>query len=257
MSQQDYQGAVKRIGWTALLLLVGVLVISAIEYKQTSIIKTLNITIEPLEDSTLLIQQGDVLLSLDRSFGYRFDERPIKDIDVERIERVLEDEPFIKDADVYIDAANVIKVGITQREPVLRIIDKNGLNYYLDGEGFKMPLSKHFTTRTLVATGNIPPHVPDFQERKKHTLKDLFILTQFILEDEFLRTMIEQIYVTNSGDFVFVPMVGDQKIIFGKLEDMEEKFRNLRAFYDRAIPVNGWRKYRTINLKFKGQVVCS
>ena len=139
----------------------------------------------------------------------------------------------------------------------VRVIDKNGLNYYLDGEGFKMPLSKHFTTRTLVATGNIPPHVPDFQERKKHTLKDLFLLTQFILEDEFFRTMIEQIYVTNSGDFVFVPMVGDQKIIFGKLEGMEEKFRNLRAFYDRAIPVNGWRKYRTINLKFKGQVVCS
>ncbi|MEM6376998.1 MAG: hypothetical protein AAF705_02220, partial [Bacteroidota bacterium] len=66
MSQQDYQGAVKRIGWTALLLLVGVLVISAIEYKQTSIIQTLDITIEPLEDSTLLIQQGDVVLSLDR-----------------------------------------------------------------------------------------------------------------------------------------------------------------------------------------------
>jgi cell division protein FtsQ len=257
MAQQDYQGAVKRIGWTVMLLLVGVLVISAIEHKQTSIIKTLDISIKPLADSTLLIQQGDVVLSLDRSFGYRFDERSIKDIDVERIERVLEEEPFIKDADVYINAANIIKVSITQREPILRIIDKNGLNYYLDGAGYKMPLSKHFTTRTLVATGNIPPHVPDFQDRKKHTLKDLFILTQFILKDEFFSTMIEQVYVTNSGDFVFVPMIGDQKIIFGKLDRMEEKFRNLRAFYDRAIPVNGWRKYSTINLKFKGQVVCS
>lgn len=256
-SQQQYKGAIRRIGWTAMLLLTAVLVISAIEYKQATTIKTVDIAIEPLGDTTLLIQQGDVMLSLDRSFGYRFDERPIKEVDVERIERVLEEEPFIKDADVYINAANIIKINITQRQPIIRIIDKNGLNYYLDEEGYKMPLSKHFTTRTLVCTGNIPPHVPDFLERDKHVLKDLFELANYILEDDFWTSMIEQIYVTNSGDFVFVPMIGDQKIIFGKIEDKEEKFRNLKAFYDRAIPVYGWQKYRTINLKFKGQVICS
>lgn len=257
MSQQQYTGAIKRIGWTAMLLLTAVLVISAIEYKQTSTIKTVDISIEPLGDTTLLIQQGDVMLSLDRRFGYRFDERPIKAVDVERIERVLEEEPFIKDADVYINAANIIKIFITQRQPILRVIDKNRLNYYLDEEGFKMPLSKHFTTRTLVATGNIPPHVPDFLEREKHVLKDLFALTQMILADDFWSTMIEQVYISNSGDFVFVPMIGDQRIIFGKIQDAEEKFRNLKAFYDRAVPVYGWKKYQTINLKFKGQVICS
>ncbi|HKK77266.1 MAG TPA: hypothetical protein VJ953_19460 [Saprospiraceae bacterium] len=257
MSQQQYTGAMKRIGWTAMLLLTAVLVISAIEYKQTSTIQTVDIAIEPLGDTTLLIQQGDVMLSLDRSFGYRFDERPIKDVNVERIERVLEEEPFIKDADVYINAANIIKISITQRQPILRVIDKNGLNYYLDGEGYKMPLSKHFTTRTLVATGNIPPHVPDFLEREKHVLKDLFALTRQIQEDEFWSSMIEQVYVSNSGDFVFVPMIGDQRIIFGKMDRVEEKFRNLKAFYDRAVPVHGWKKYQTVNLKFKGQVICS
>lgn len=257
MSQQQYTGAMKRIGWTAMLLLTAVLVISAIEYKQTSTIKTVDIAIEPLGDSTLLIQQGDVMLSLDRSFGYRFDERPIKEVNVERIERILEEEPFIKEADVYINAANVIKIYITQRKPILRVIDKNGLNYYLDEEGYKMPLSKHFTTRTLVATGNIPPHVPDFLEREKHVLKDLFVLTKAILKDDFWSTMIEQVYVSNSGDFVFVPMMGEQRIIFGKLDRTEEKFKNLRAFYDRAIPVYGWKKYQRINLKFKGQVICS
>jgi cell division protein FtsQ len=137
------------------------------------------------------------------------------------------------------------------------VIDKNGLNYYLDEEGFKMPLSKHFTTRTLVVTGNIPPHVPDFLEREKHVLKDLFDLSKYILEDDFWTAMIEQVYVTNSGEFVFVPTIGNQKIIFGKIDRKEDKFRNLKAFYDRAIPVYGWNKYRSINLKFKGQVICS
>lgn len=240
-----------------MLLLTAGLIISAIEYKQTSIIRTVDIQIEPLEDTTLLIQQGDVMLSLDRSFGYRFVERPIREVDVERIERVLEQEPFIKDADVYINADNIIKIYITQRQPILRIIDKNGLNYYLDESGYKMPLSKHYATRTLVATGNIPPHVPDFLEREKHLLKDLFLLTQYIREDAFWSSMIEQIYLNDSGDFVFVPLMGRQRIIFGSIEDKEEKFRNLEAFYDRAVPVYGWKKYQTINLKFRGQVICS
>ena len=257
INKQAYQTTAKRISWTAFLLLVAALVISAIEQKQASTIQTLDIRIEPLQDSTLLIQQGDVMLSLDRSFGYRFDERPIRSIDVERIEDVLEREPFILDADVYVDAVNVLNIRLKQRDPILRIIDKNGLHYYLDKDGHKMPLSQHFTTRTLVASGNIPPHVPDFLDRRRHVLKDLFALSQRILEDEVLWTMIEQIYVTNTGDFVFVPMIGDQKIIFGKLDRVEEKIRNLKAFYDRAVPINGWRKYQTINLKFKGQIVCS
>lgn len=255
-TKQTYKGTAIRLGWTISLLLVAVLVISAIEQKQASTIATMDIEIEPLEDSTLLIQEGDVILSLDRSFGYRFDERSIRTIDVERIERVLEKEPFILDADVYINGLNVLKIEVIQREPILRVIDKNGLNYYLDKDGFKMPLSKHFTTNVLVATGNIPPHIPEFQQRKRHVLKDLFELTHVLREDPFFLSMIEQIHVTSSGDIVFIPLIGDQKIIFGRMDRVEKKLRNLKAFYDKAVPVDGWRKYNSINLKFKGQIVC-
>jgi len=256
MTQQEYKAMVSRVGSIGFLLVVAVLVISAIEQKQASFIKTMDIQIEPLGDSTLLIQEGDVLLSLDKSFGYRFDERPIKQLDVERIERVLEDDPFILDADVFIDATNVMQVSITQREPMLRIIDKNGLHYYLDKDGYKMPLSKHFTTRTMVASGNIPPHVPDFLERKRHILKDLFELAKFVEEDPFLWSMIEQMYVSNTGDIVFIPLLGDQKIIFGSKDRMEEKFRNLEVFYREVIPHTGFRKYETVDLSFAGQIVC-
>lgn len=256
MNRQDYTNMIKRLGWIGLLFVVAILVISAIENKQASKIQTMIVKIEPLEDSTLLIQQGDVLLNLDRSFGFRFEGRPIKAVDVERIERVLEEDDFIQNADVYIDSRNVLWVKIKQREPMLRIIDKNGLNYYLDAEGYKMRLSPHFTTRVLVATGHIPPHVPDFRTRKTHVLKDLFELSQVVMEDDFLRAMVEQIYVSSQGDFVFIPLVGDQKIIFGKFDRVEKKIRNLKLFYKEAMPRAGWRKYKTINLKYKGQVVC-
>jgi len=137
----------------------------------------------------------------------------------------------------------------------LRIIDDNGLDYYLDSEGMKLPLSKHFTARVLVATGNIPPHSPDFLQRKKHLLKDLFQLAKLILADEFLKSLLEQIYV-NQGEFVLIPKVGDQKILLGKFENVEDKLERLNIFYQKGIPYEGWQKYKTINLKFKNQVVC-
>ncbi|MCD8495579.1 MAG: hypothetical protein LRY45_02460 [Bacteroides graminisolvens] len=54
---------------------------------------------------------------------------------MERIERVLEEDPFVVDADAYVDSRSRVNVKISQREPMLRIIDNNGLNYYLDADG--------------------------------------------------------------------------------------------------------------------------
>jgi cell division protein FtsQ len=53
-----------------------------------------------------------------------------------------------------------------------------------------------------------------------------------------------------------VPRVGSQKIVFGNGDDLESKFKNLLVFYKKAIPLVGWDTYSTINLKFKGQIVC-
>ena len=162
----------------------------------------------------------------------------------------------ILEADVYIDAGNRVNIDVSQREPILRIIDNNQLNYYLDSEGNKMPLSNHFSARVLVATGHIPPFIPDFKKREKHVLKDLFHLTQVIQEDEFMNALVEQIYVSNKGMYTIVPKIGDQKIILGSANGLDEKIERLKVFYKEALPYEGWQKYKTIDLRYEGQVVC-
>ena len=256
MTKPELIKMLKRLAWVSLIFVSAALVISAIERKEASLAQEVRIEIEPLPDSSLMINQEDIRLSIQRSFGFPMEGLPLSALDVERLERVLEEEPFILDADVFINARNALHIGVVQREPKLRIIDKNGLNYYLDETGFKMPLSKHFSTRVLVATGNIPPHVPDFLERKQHVLKDLFYLKDLILEDEFLQALVEQIYVSSRSEYILIPKLGKQKIILGKLDDIEDKLKRLKVFYEEAVPYEGWRKYKTINLKFKDQVVC-
>ena len=148
---------IKRLAWIGFFFLIAVIIISAVEAKKGRSAADVFIKIEALPHGDSLINQEDIKVTIERSFGYNLMGIPVREIDVARVERVLENDPFILNADVYLDAKNQIHIEVEQREPILRIIDKNGLNYYLDEFGKKMPLSKHFTARVLVATGNIPP----------------------------------------------------------------------------------------------------
>lgn len=245
-----------RLLWIVLFFMAAILMLWSIKTKQSKLTGELLISVAELPDGNKLLTKEDVEERLQKSFVIGLSGMPIGALDVKRIEAVLEEDPFVKDAEVFINAKNKVHIQVRQREPILRVIDKNGLNYYLDKAGSKMPLSKHFTAKVLVATGNIPPHVPDFLERPKHALRDLFELTNRILKDDFLKPMIAQVYRTEQGNYILVPIVGNQKILFGPYELVEEKFFRLEQFYLEAIPYKGWNKYKTINLTFKNQVVC-
>ncbi len=216
----------------------------------------MEVEVTALASGDKLISERDVRQALLRSFGNTLEGTELALLEVERMERVLEEDPFILDAEIYVDQKNVLHVTIIQREPLVRILDNNGGNYYLDKNGVKMPASKNFAARVLVATGNLAPYTPEFRRKKKSTLKDLFNLTNTLMEDEFLANFIQQVHVNNAGDFILVPLIGDQKIVLGSTRKLEDKLRRLKIFYQEGMPYEGWRKYETINLKYNGQVVC-
>lgn len=152
------------------------------------------------------------------------------------MERVLEEDAFVQDADAYVDQKNILHVRITQREPMLRILDNTGGNYYLDQNGVKMPPSKNFAARVLVATD--APYTTDFRTKKRNTLKDLFALSQTLLADEFFHSFIQQVHVNTAGEFLpLAPLVGDQKIMLGNARKMEDKLHRLKIFYQQGMPI--------------------
>ncbi|MCH2082021.1 MAG: cell division protein FtsQ [Saprospiraceae bacterium] len=255
MNRKELNKMLIRIAWVAALFGAAVLVISAVEKKEASLTNEILMDIRPLQNGNKLIDRQDVLTTIDRSFGFKMEGLSLGEVDVARLERILEEDPFILNADVYVDAKNNINIGIDQREPIIRIIDHNGLNYYLDIEGKKLPLSKHFSARVLVATGNIPPYTLSFQKRKKHRLKDLFELSQLILNDPFLKALVEHVHVTNQGEYVLIPKIGKQKIYLGRFSNVPDKLDNLKIFYQEGMTREGWSKYVALDIRYKGQVV--
>ena len=231
--------------------------ITAIMRKRRDEVKDIVVEIKHLSDGANdLIKAKDVKEIIRRSFEDNLEEVRLGRVDVQRVERVLEQDPFIENAEAFVDAVNDLKVIITQREPMCRIIDNNGLNYYLDKNGIKMPPSKYFSARVPIVTGSVPPHVPDFLQRKKYVLKDVYDLIQHIQKDEFYKTFFQQIHVDPGGEFTLIPVLGDQKIRIGTIDNLDDKLIRLKVFYEEAMPYEGWKKYSSISVKYKGQIVC-
>ncbi len=211
------------------------------------------------QDSDPLITKEDILDPVYDHFDSLVGKK-LSDINSIEIENLVNGIDFIENAEVYSTLTGVLKIKATQRIPVLRIVNNAGQNYYIDRNGRLFPVKAGFSTRILVANGNINTRYSDTlkisKENPDHELFKLSELAQYIESDEFLRAQIEQIYVNTSGEYELVPKVGRQLILFGDIGSMNRKFENLKIFYRDGMKRAGWDAYKTINLKFENQVVC-
>ncbi|MEO0779647.1 MAG: hypothetical protein AAF146_24010, partial [Bacteroidota bacterium] len=82
----------KRLLWIAMGFLVAALILSAVERKSTRNANEVLIQIRELPDGNTLVNREDILLTLERSFGHRLVGVPLGAIDMNRVERVLEEE---------------------------------------------------------------------------------------------------------------------------------------------------------------------
>jgi cell division protein FtsQ len=252
----------KKINWKAVLIaFTWVISISAvitlmsfIEVKKGE--NTCNKVEIILSGNQFFIEKSEVDQLLSDNNGLLVGRR-LANINIQKLEDKLVANPFIEYAKVYLDMNGIIHADIKQREPILRVLTYAGQDFYIDKNGLKIPLSDHFTARVLVANGAILESFNnEIDTLKTKVAKDLFATAKFIAQNELWSEQIVQIYVNDDKDMELVPRVGSQKIVFGNGDDLESKFKNLLVFYKKAIPLVGWDTYSTINLKFKGQIVC-
>lgn len=191
-----------------------------------------------------------------------------KDINLESLETVVNNYPPVDKAEVFKTVSGKVVIEVKQRNPILRVIDLNNESYYVDDKGYIMKLSGNYTSHVIIANGYIrsnfqhtnKTNVLQFQQKssgKRVIMAELFKLAQFITNNKFWNAQIQQIFVNANGDFELVPRVGSHVIVFGDFTDCKSKFENLMSLYKNGLPATGWNKYETINLKYKGQVICT
>ena len=182
------------------------------------------------------------------------------EINLANIELLLNKRSAIRGSQASLYRNGTLAIDITQRRPLLRIHTQNG-GFYVDETGYIFPLVESFSSYVPIVTGNVPldlnvDHRGNAAGEEERWINKLVELGIFLNNNPFWNAMIEQIYIAQNGDVILCPKVGNLEVIFGDLNNIEEKFHRLLAFYKNIAPHEGWGKYSSVNLKYKKQIVC-
>ncbi|WP_316817478.1 cell division protein FtsQ [Pedobacter nyackensis] len=252
----------KRINWKLIFkcfawvfCLTGMVVLMGfIDAKKKTVVCTKVKILIPGADNFIEREEIDAILK--QSEGSLIG-RNLAGINLQHIEKSIIANPYIAYATVYADMNGVIQISVQQRQPVLRVINSAGQDYYIDSDGLKMPVSPNFTANVLAANGNIMEHFSGKVDTLITKLAvDLYKVALYVKKDTLWDAQIEQLFVNNVKDIEMTPRLGNQRIILGSADSLETKMRNLRVFYKKAMPKVGWNTYKTINVKYINQIVC-
>ncbi len=236
--------------------------------RNSSLCSSIIVSIESQGEDNFITENE--IIQLLKNKNQKITGTPMIDINTAIIEKIVSGHVLIKRADVYktikkrADVYKTIKgelkIDIEQRKPIIRIISKTGQSLYLDEDGVPMPASKHYTAHVMVAGGNIPGF--DFSQFDDNATipvvyQQLYEIAGIISENELWIAQIDQIYVNRKNEIELVSRIGDHTIRFGTFNNYRRKLAKLEALYKQGFSKYGWKKYKTINLKYKDQVVCT
>lgn len=220
--------------------------------------KEINITL--LDSASNRFVSKNEVLEIVESFSGKSIGQPVEKINLHMLEKLLDQRSAIKKSQVSITRGGSLNIDITQRKPILRIQSENG-GFYVDETQYIFPLVSSFTSYVPIVSGHIPftlnaEHRGMALEDHNNWMGKILELGNYMSSDPFWSAQIEQIYVDSKGEIILSPRVGNHKIIFGELSDIDTKFNKLYTFYKHIVPAEGWDKYSSINLKYKDQIIC-
>jgi cell division protein FtsQ len=180
---------------------------------------------------------------------------PISQIETRKLERCLEENPYVRNAEVSKVISGELEVWVEQRVPLVRIMPDGETGFYLDHEGHVLPLSNQYVPLTLLVSGHIS--VPRQGEELGTQLQEILHFSNYLATHPFWQAQIVQVYVDRRGEYELIPRVGAHQILFGSMDQWEKKLDNLELLYRQGLSKYGWNTYETINLKYTNQVICS
>ena len=233
-----------RFNWLKIKLILLLALISGLFYSTISVnnlreIKSLDIYMYDYD--SLLISEDSIQSVISELLVLKNINK--SNIHKNNLEFELNKNQLINQSDIFIDVSGNMIVNIKQRKPIARFLDNKN---YLDVNGLIMPKSKDYS-----------PVVPIIVGFNKSTLqlKSIYKLSHFIYEDKFLRKNITKIIIDSTGNFVLQLRKHKFKVSLGRLDKLELKVNNFKAFYIKGMKDQLLNKYSTINLQFDNQVV--
>lgn len=258
----DTRKAIRKILFVTMWVVIGggmlTLLIAAMGKQKRNTCRDYAITIKGGQDDKFFLAKADILKLLKASTKGNIKGQTKTSFNLLQMEELLEDNAWVKDAQLYFDNKDVLHVMVKERQPIARIFTANGRSFYIDDEEQMMQLSEKRNAKVPVFTG--------FPEKKIKTQKDSILLhdvkttAELINSNPFWTSQVAQIDMSPSEaddkwEFTMVPVIGNHMVKLGNGEEMEKKLNRLFVFYQQVLSRTGFDKYKTIDVRFAGQVV--
>lgn len=239
--------------WCGIGLGAAVLMAAAVKEKDGKRCRGVEVEISGVHNN-FFIDESDVIAMIKNYVGGKPTGQPLTSFNLRDIEHNIEQDLWIRNAELYFDNNDLLKVNVDEREPVARVFAVDGKTFYIDSSLKILPLSEKFSARLPVFTGFM--HRSNrLSKADSSLLSDIRNISLLMQKDSFLMAMIEQVDITPQRQFEMIPKIGKQLIVFGDGTDAAEKFNKLKVFYKAVITKAGWSRYSNINLQYKNQVV--
>lgn len=206
-------------------------------------------------DKHVYISHESILDILSSINGGSIYDTPIKEIDVHQLEAGLNQHPWIKNAEVYINSKQQLIVELLQNQPIARVYYQDKHSVYYDSTGVELPIDYIYPLPIPIFT-----HVPTLSDTMKKDVDlkaSILNLSKVMLEDTIWNAQITQIYVNGYNEFNLSTIMGDFIVKLSTEDDFKTKLHNLEIFFDKGLHKLGWDTYKIIDLRYNDQVVAS
>jgi cell division protein FtsQ len=241
--------------WIFLSAGVMTLLVAAIQKKKQKAIKDVVVEIVGAHNY-VFVDEADVKQIASTANGASINGESVGQLRMKKMEEALEKDEWIKDAELFIDNNNVLHIKIFEREPVARVFNTKGDNFYVDSSGMMLNVNNNTGVRMPVFT-SFSGGMQKMNAFDSSVLMQLKNIGQFIVNDSFWNAQIAQVDITSTGNFEMVPLFGNHLIVFGDGNHIENKFKRLMGFYEQVLSKVGMEKYERIDVQYEKQIVAT
>ena len=188
--------------------------------------------------------------------------KDLDSLDLADIEHRLNRGVGILNSEVWLTPDGRLHARIDQRIPVVRFQGPEG-GYYCDAEGYILPLNANAIRVQTVdgALGYSPAEgFSGFPEEGpgKEWLERMLGLIAVIRRSPTWSGNIAQIHVEEgSGELTLILRDRPERFLFGQPENAEAKFARMEQYFRKVLPqLPEDAAYKTVNVKYKGQIIC-
>ncbi len=254
--------AIRKILFVAMWVVIGggmlTLLIAAMGKQKKNTCKDYFITIKGGQGDDLFLGKSDIVRLMKTATKGNIKGQQKSSFNLLQMENLLEENVWVKDAQLYFDNKDVLHVTVKERKPIARIFTTAGKSFYIDEEEQTMQLSDKRSAKVPVFTGF--PEKKIRKDKDSLLLHDVKLTASFINSDSFWASQVAQIDMAQSEadgswEFDMVPVIGNHIVNLGNGENIEQKFNRLFIFYKQVLSRTGFDKYKSIDVRYTGQVV--